>query len=78
MELQAPAEHVLTLDIIQRIHSREDTELALKTSLSRSFTGFFQLPSAGQLLLHKGMMNDKLAKNLEYYMFFILSSLKVL
>lgn len=68
----------MTLDVIQRIPSREDTELTLKTPLSRSFTGFFQLPSAGQLLLHKGTMNDKLAKDLEYYVFFILSSLKIL
>lgn len=27
-------------------------------------------------MLHEDMMNDRLAKNLEYYMFFILSSLR--
>lgn len=48
----------------------------LKTTPSKSFMGFFKLPSAGQLILHEGMMNDRLAKNLEYYMFFILSSRK--
>lgn len=34
------------------------------------------MPSAGQLILHQDMMNDRLAKNLDYYMFFILSSLR--
>lgn len=48
----------------------------IKATPSKSFTAFFKLPSAGQLILHEDMMNDRLAKNLEYYMFFILSSLK--
>ena len=55
----------MTLDVTERRkNSLRCEELMIKASPSKSFTGFFKLPSAGQLILEEGVMNDRLA-NLE-------------
>jgi len=56
----------LTLDVTERRKSSLQgryKELRIKATPTQFFTGFFKLPSAGQLILHEDVTDDRLAKN---------------